>query len=78
MQWNISQDQQNAIRQSSLELLERELFGELTVLGIDPLTYDVNNLPEFINTPEMEMRRTRLVNLTERLASLKEQIENAE
>lgn len=78
MQWNLSENEQSAIKKSSLQLLERELYAELLLLGIDPATYESVSSIEFLDSPEMEMRRARLQNLTERVTALKTQIGNME
>lgn len=76
MKWNLSNSEQLAIKQSSLQILERELYTELVLLGIDPETYESAASVDLLNSPEMEIRRARLENLTERISGLKTQIED--
>lgn len=78
MQWNLSESEQAAIKQSSLQILERELYSELVLLGIDPEIYESASSVELLNSPEMEIRRTRLQSLTDRILALKAQIGNME
>lgn len=70
MQFNISQEEKNRIKEQNIQALEMQLYTELLFIGLDPEEFEFSFLDDK-DSPEDMIKFNTTKNIVERLIKLK-------